>query len=101
MVIKMNDTINMINVVYSQRELFMKQMQLLFNDVPDSDKVALFEKIFKLQEEERNKIKKVKENYLGDKEVLEELYIMSSYNDKLNTLLQQEISLHNENNVLK
>ena len=101
MVIKMNDTINMINVVYSQRELFMKQMQLLFNDVPDSDKVALFEKIFKLQEEERNKIKKVKENYLGDKEVLEELYIMSSYNDKLNALLQQEISLHNENNVLK
>lgn len=101
MVIKMNDTINMINVVYSQRELFMKQMQLLFNDVPDSDKVALFEKIFKLQEEERNKIKKVKENYLGDKELLEELYIMSSYNDKLNTLLQQEISLHNENNVLK
>ncbi len=84
--------IDMINVVYNQRELFMKQIKLLFNDAPDSEKVALFEEVFKLQEEERKKIRKVKENYVGDKVILEELYVMSSYNDKLNTLLQEKIT---------
>ncbi len=91
--------IDMINVVYNQRELFMKQMQLLFNDAPENEKMALFTEVFKLQDEERNKIKHLKEINTDTKSVLEELHIMSSYNDKLNTLLQEKISLYRRENI--
>ena len=90
----------MISVTYKLRESVMKQIDLLYKDVPDNIRVGLYQDILALESKEREEIKRLKENMVGEKEVLEELSLMSSYTNKYDTLIKEHFNIYRDQNAV-
>lgn len=79
----------MINITYQQREAVMRQIAVLFKDMPEDKKVLAYEEVFNLEAKEREAIKEVKLNKSGEEALKEEIAIMTSITNQLDALCKE------------
>lgn len=83
-----------INVTYQQREAVMRQIAVLFKDLPENKKVAAYEEVFNLEAKEREAIRQVKTTKTGDAALKEEIAIMTSITNQLDALCKEHYYAH-------
>ena len=85
-----------IDITYKQRELVLRQADILYQNVPDSVKVEMYQEIFYTESLERDEIRKVKESFLGEKAVIEELSIINNYTNKYEAIIKDHFNHYQE-----
>ena len=76
------------NVAYNERDSVMRQIDVLFKDIPADKKVEFYEELFNLQAKERDAIRQAKAKE-GNDALKEELAIITAITNQIDALAKE------------